>query len=148
MPFQTSFEELFFRGYLMQGFSFLFRNQWPALLVTSVLFALMHSWNPEAEKFGFWTMFPYYCSFGLLLGYIALQDKSLEISLAVHAANNMFSSLFLTFEGSALETDALLVQKTMDPARMMPFYMASMLLFLVICSLVFGWWKKKENREA
>lgn len=145
MPFQTSFEELFFRGYLMQGLSFLCRRTWPALLLTSVLFALMHSWNPEVDKFGFWVMFPYYCSFGLLLGYIALQDKGLEISLAVHAANNIFSSLFLTFEGSALQTDALFIQKTMDPARMMPYYFASMFVFLLVCSFVFGWWKKKPN---
>lgn len=142
MPFQTSFEELFFRGYLMQGFSFLFRSTLPALFITSLLFALMHSWNPEVSKFGFWVMLPYYFSFGLLLGFIALKDQSLEISLAVHAANNMFGSLFLTFEGSALQTDALFLQKEMDPSAMMPFYIACMLVFLLICSFVFGWWKK------
>lgn len=143
MPLQTSFEELLFRGYLMQGFSLLFRNTLPALIVTSVFFALMHSGNPEVSKFGFWTMFPYYCGFGLMLGFITLQDKSLEISLAVHAANNMFSSLFITFNGSALETDAIFLQKEMDPAQMMPFYFATMFIFLLICSFVFGWWKKK-----
>jgi membrane protease YdiL (CAAX protease family) len=145
LPFQTSFEEVFFRGYLMQGFGLLFRRTWPALLITSVLFALMHSWNPEVEKFGFWVMFPYYLSFGLLLGFITLKDKSLEIALGVHAANNIFSSLFITFQGSALETDALFLQKKMEPAATMPFYFLAMFLFLVIISLVFGWWRKPES---
>jgi hypothetical protein len=145
LPFQTSFEEVFFRGYLMQGFGLVFRRTWPALLITSALFALMHSWNPEVEKFGFWVMFPYYFGFGLLLGFITLKDKSLEISLGVHAANNIFSSLFITFQGSALETDALFLQKTMEPGATMPFYFLAMFLFLVIISLVFGWWRKSES---
>lgn len=147
MPFQTSFEELYFRGYLMQGFSFLFRSTIPALLITAVLFALVHSGNPEVKKYGFWVMFPYYCGFGLLLGFITLKDKSMEIALAVHAANNMFSSMFLTFEGSALETDAIFRQKEMDPMTMMPYYFASMFAFLLICSFVFGWWKKSTPTE-
>ncbi len=145
LPFQTSFEEIFFRGYLMQGIGLLFGRTWPALLITSLLFALMHSWNPEVEKFGFWVMFPYYFGFGLLLGFITLKDKSLEIALGVHAANNMFSSLFITFQGSALETDALFLQKQMDPAATMPFYLLAMFVFLLLISLVFGWWKKSES---
>ncbi len=145
LPFQTSFEEIFLRGYLMQAFGLLFRRTWPALIVTSLLFALMHSWNPEVEKFGFWVMFPYYFSFGLLLGFITLKDKSLEIALGVHAANNMFSSVFITFKGSALETDALLMQKQLDPASMMPLYLGCMFIFLLIISFVFGWWNNKRG---
>lgn len=148
MPFQTSFEELYFRGYLLQGFGLLFRSGWPAAIITAVLFALMHSGNPEVEKFGFWTMFPFYFSFGLMLGVIALVDKGLEIPLAVHAANNMFGSLFLTFEGSALETDALFSQKEMDPLDAMPYYLGVMLVFMLVCSLVFGWWKKKGEHSS
>jgi len=143
LPFQTSFEELVFRGYLLQGFSFMFRSSVPALILTSILFALLHSWNPEVKQHGFWVMFPYYCGFGLLLGFITLKDKGMEIALAVHAANNIFSSLFVTFESSALQTDALFMQKEMNPAKMMPLYFLSMFLFLLICSFVFGWWKKK-----
>jgi hypothetical protein len=81
------------------------------------------------------------------LGFITLKDKSLEIALAVHAANNMFSSLFLTFEGSALETEAIFREKEMDPMTMMPYYFVSMFAFLLICSFVFGWWKKSTPTE-
>jgi len=144
MPFQTSFEELFFRGYLMQGFGLLFKNTTAAVLITSLLFALMHSGNPEVSTFGFWVMFPFYFGFGLMLGFIVIKEKSLEISLAVHAANNMFTSLFITFKGGALQTDAVFIQKEMDPLGMMPYYFASMILFLLICYFVFGWRKDRE----
>jgi len=145
MPFQTSFEELFFRGYLMQGFGLLFKNTTAAVLITSLLFALMHSGNPEVSTFGFWVMFPFYFGFGLMLGFIVIKEKSLEVSLAVHAANNMFTSLFITFKGGALQTDAIFIQKQMDPLGMMPYYFASMILFLLICYFVFGWGKKRED---
>ena len=52
IPFQTSFEELLFRGYLMQGVGLLFRNAWAPLLLTSVGFGLLHAFNPEVEKLG------------------------------------------------------------------------------------------------
>lgn len=148
MPFQTSFEELLFRGYLYQGIGLVFKNAIPSVIITSLLFALMHTWNPEVTKFGFWTMFPFYFGFGLMLGFIVMTEKSLEISLAVHAANNMFSALFLTFKGGALQTDAVFLQKEMDPAATMPYYFASMFVFLLICSFVFGWWKRKQNDLA
>lgn len=63
IPLQTSYEEVLFRGYLMQGLGLLFRNRWSALLITSVGFGLLHSFNPEIEAFGFWEMMPQYIFF-------------------------------------------------------------------------------------
>ena len=144
-PVQTSFEEIFFRGYLLQGTSLLFRRTLPALLTTSLLFALAHSSNPEIGKYGFFTMFPFYFGFALMQGFITLFDESLEIPLATHAANNIFTAIFITFEGSVIKTDAIFIQKEMDPAASMPYYFASMFIFLLICSFVFGWWKRKQK---
>ena len=53
IPLQTSMEELIFRGYLMQGFGVLFKNRLMPLLITSILFGLLHIWNPEIDKLGF-----------------------------------------------------------------------------------------------
>ena len=53
IPFQTTFEEVLFRGYLMQGLGVAFRNKWWPLIITSVLFGLMHVINPEVKEFGF-----------------------------------------------------------------------------------------------
>lgn len=141
MPFQTSFEELFFRGYLMQALGAYFNKPlWPILL-TAFLFAIMHIQNPEVGKYGFWVMLPYYMGFGLLLGYITFKDASLEIALGAHAANNMFSAVFLTFEDSALPTDALFLQHETNPLAAMPFYFLCMGVFLLVCRYVFGWQK-------
>ena len=42
---QAPFEELFFRGYLMQGFGLLSKKPVIPLLATSVIFAALHYWN-------------------------------------------------------------------------------------------------------
>jgi membrane protease YdiL (CAAX protease family) len=49
IPFQAAFEEVLFRGYLMQGFAAMLRNRWFPLVMTSVLFGLMHAFNPEVK---------------------------------------------------------------------------------------------------
>ena len=50
VPLQTSFEEYFFRGYLMQGIGILAKNKWVPLIITSATFGLLHIANPEIEK--------------------------------------------------------------------------------------------------
>ena len=73
VPFQAAFEEVIFRGYLMQGLAVLARNRWFPLLMTSLLFGLMHSFNPEVKEFGFLTMMPQYVTFGLIFGIVTIQ---------------------------------------------------------------------------
>lgn len=107
LPFQTALEELVFRGYLMQGFSLLFKYRWTAILITSVLFALLHGSNPEIKQFGFWTAIPIYFVIALILGYVAVKDNGIELALGLHLANNIVSALTLTHKGSALQTHAL-----------------------------------------
>src|SRR5690606_15188103 len=50
VPLQTSFEEYLLRGQLMQGLGLLAKNRWLPLLLTSVIFGLMHLGNPEVGK--------------------------------------------------------------------------------------------------
>jgi len=47
LPFQTSFEELYFRGYLSQGIAAATRSRWWTLIIISLAFGLMHVTNPE-----------------------------------------------------------------------------------------------------
>ncbi len=107
LPFQTSFEELFFRGYLMQGSTLLFQSKWGALLFTSLLFGAMHLSNPEIDNFGLWVALPQYVFMGLFLGYITLKDNGLELAIGVHAANNIISGITYTSDATALQTHAL-----------------------------------------
>lgn len=80
IPLQSSFEEYLFRGHLMQGLGILAKNRWVPLIVTSVLFGLMHLGNPEVGKLGYGIMI-YYIGTGFFLGILTLMDEGLELAL-------------------------------------------------------------------
>jgi len=106
IPIQTSCEEILFRGYLLQGFGKIYKRAWLSVLVTGILFGLLHGANPEVEKLGYSVMV-YYIGTGIFLGIIAIMDDGLELSLGYHAVNNIFAALILTNEWQAFQTDAL-----------------------------------------
>ena len=107
IPIQTSLEEYLFRGYLMQGFGMLAKNRWFPLLMTSVIFGMLHFWNPEVDKLGNLIMV-YYIGTGLFLGIITLMDEGLELALGFHAANNLFTALLVTADWTAFQTHSVL----------------------------------------
>ena len=106
IPIQTSTEEYIFRGYLMQGFANLARNKWFPLVMTSLIFGLMHILNPEVEKMGYIIMV-YYIGTGLFLGVITLMDNGMELALGFHAANNLIGALLVTSDWSAFQTHSV-----------------------------------------
>ncbi|MEK9517209.1 MAG: lysostaphin resistance A-like protein [Flavobacteriaceae bacterium] len=111
IPLQTSMEELIFRAYLMQGFGVLFKNRWMPLLITSILFGLLHIWNPEIDKLGIHLIW-YYIGTGLFLGVITLMDEGLELALGFHAANNLVTALLVTASWTAFQTESLLIDNS------------------------------------
>ena len=139
VPFQAAFEEILFRGYLMQGFAVLFRNRWMPLIITSVLFGLMHSFNPEVEDFGFFVMMPQYILFGLIFGIITIMDDGVEAAIGAHAANNIFLCIMVTNDSSALQTDAVFRQHEIFPATEFIALLATGILFLMVLKYVFRW---------
>jgi len=141
---QTSFEELFMRGYLMQGIASVSTMRWIPLVITSVIFGSMHFMNPEVEKFGFYTMMTYYIGTGLFLGIITLMDDSLELALGIHAATNIYSAVFVTFSGSALQTPALFKMAEVNISLMLPIFFLAAAIFILICSKKYAWtdWTK------
>ena len=106
IPLQTSFEEYLFRGYLMQGIGSITKTKWAPLLITSVIFGLLHIANPEVDKLGPVIMI-YYIGTGLFLGIITLMDEGLELALGFHAANNLFTALLVTADWTAFQTHSL-----------------------------------------
>jgi uncharacterized protein len=113
IPLQTSFEEYFFRGYLMQGLGWIFKNRWMPLIITSVSFGLMHIANPEVGKIGPVIMV-YYIGTGFFLGMITLLDEGLELALGFHAANNLIGALLVTADWTAFQTYSVL-KDTSEP---------------------------------
>jgi hypothetical protein len=146
IPLQTSFEEYLFRGYMMQGLGIAAKNRWVPLVVTSVLFGLMHLGNPEVEKLGYGIMI-YYIGTGFFLGIITLMDEGLELALGFHAANNLIGALLLTADWTAFQTDSL-YRDVSDPILgwdvLVPVFIVFPIL-LIIFSKKYGWtnWKEK-----
>lgn len=114
IPIQTSAEELFFRGYVVQGAGLLTRRPWALAALSGLLFALPHAANPEVAV-SFWPVMGFYLVFGAALALLTLRDGGLELALGVHAGNNLFTALFANFEGSALQTPALFTANGFDP---------------------------------
>ena len=107
IPIQTSFEEYLFRGYLMQGIGAITKYKWIPLLITSLVFGLMHISNPEVDKLGPVVMI-YYIGTGLFLGIMTLMDEGMELALGFHAANNLFTALLVTADWTAFQTHSVL----------------------------------------
>ena len=72
------------------------KNRWFPLIMTSILFGLMHGLNPEVKEFGLLTMMPQYILFGLIFGIITILDDGIEAAMGAHAANNIFLCIMVT----------------------------------------------------
>jgi len=115
MPIQTGFEELVFRGYVVQGLAQVFRNGIIPMILMSVLFGLAHMGNPEVKEFGWPIMLMYYCSFAFFLGALTLLDEGLELAFGIHFANNLVSSVLVSSSHSVIKTYAIFESDTQDP---------------------------------
>lgn len=138
LPLQTSFEEVMFRGYLMQGLGLATKNAWMPLLATSFLFGLLHYQNPEVQKYGDWLL-SYYMLMGLAMGIFTVMDESLDIALGLHAANNIFGALIVTFPEAALPTSALFTISEYDIYMMIVFWFVMILIFWLVMAKKYNW---------
>jgi CAAX protease family protein len=146
IPLQTSFEEYLFRGHLMQGLGILARNRWVPLLVTSILFGVMHMANPEVGKLGYGIMV-FYIGTGLFLGILTLMDEGLELSLGFHAANNLITALLVTADWTAFQTNSIykdVSEPTLGWDVLIPVLIIYPILLWVF-SKKYGWshWKER-----
>lgn len=148
VPLQTSFEEYLFRGYMMQGLGIWAKNKWLPLVVTSVLFGLMHIANPEIGKIGY-ILLVYYIGTGFFLGIMTLMDEGLELALGFHAANNLFGVLLVTYDWGALQADAIfrniaIVEGAILSEILVPVFIVFPIL-LFIFSRLYKWTDWKER---
>ncbi len=109
------------------------------LIITSILFGLIHSSNPEIEKFGFGMMQIYYITAGLLLGIMTIMDDGLELALGTHAATNFTGAVFVGYEGAAINTDSLFISNALDAQLMTAAFVVIAVLFLFVLKLKYNW---------
>jgi hypothetical protein len=121
--------------------------KWFPLILTSVIFGMLHIANPEVEKLGYSIMI-YYIGTGLFLGVITLMDEGMELALGFHAANNLFTALLVTANWTAFQTHSIL-KDTAEPTLefidlVLPVFIIFPLLLLIF-GKVYKWtnWKDK-----
>lgn len=136
IPLQTTFEEILTRGYLAQGVAALTKSRIAALLIPAIFFAALHLSNPEIDEYGMGIMLATYLAMALILGLTSILDDGIELAIGIHAANNMFISLFTTQKGSAFETAAVF-----EVAKGNPYI--DLLILLAIGAVVIGIFYKK-----
>jgi uncharacterized protein len=106
LPIQTTSEELFFRGWIIQWAARGSGNVFWLSGLSGALFALPHLLNPEVGGDFVGAFFGYF-SVGFALGWVTVRDRSLEIAIGAHLSNNLFAALVVGYEGGALPAEAL-----------------------------------------
>lgn len=129
VPLQTTAEEFFFRGYLMQGFGLWARNRWVPLIVTSILFGLLHGSNPEVAKMGS-ALILVYITTGFFLAILTLMDEGLELSIGFHAANNLIVALLVTSDWTAFQTHSIF--KNIAEPELIFYLIAPPVMYLIV----------------
>jgi membrane protease YdiL (CAAX protease family) len=89
-PLQAAAEELFFRGYLLQALGSLVAKPWFGVVVSSVVFALLHGTQNLP-------LFVDRLAFGLLAATLVWRTGGLEAGIAAHVINNIFAYLIAGF---------------------------------------------------
>ncbi|MBL4862021.1 MAG: CPBP family intramembrane metalloprotease [Crocinitomicaceae bacterium] len=146
IPIQTTAEEALFRGYLFQAFGSGVKKGWIAILLTGLLFGLLHVGNPEVAKLGDMILV-FYISTGIFLGILTHMDDGIELGMGYHAVNNIFGALILTNDWQAFQTNALFIDHS-EPTFGWDNLLTILLLqpvLLFLFSRIYRWknWKGK-----
>ena len=137
IPLQTSFEELFFRGYLMQGIGSW--NLWAGIAITSILFGLAHSFNDEVEAVGsLGIAMIYYIGVGLFFALLAIYDKTLELPLGIHAANNIYAFLVVGYPSSSVPTATVWMTTELNFPLMIGQWIVALGIYLLLAPRFLG----------
>jgi membrane protease YdiL (CAAX protease family) len=103
-------EEMFSRGYCMTVLKQT-GNKWVVVIVSSIIFSVMHSLNPSMSIISYLNLFLY----ALLAAYMFLKSKNLWLPIGYHIMWNYFQGNIFGFEVSGLATESL--YKLNTPAK-------------------------------
>jgi membrane protease YdiL (CAAX protease family) len=101
-------EETLFRGYILKNFMNSL-NKYIALIISSILFSLMHCINPGINFFSLLDLF----LAGIVLGLPYIYTKNLWFSIAMHLSWNLFQTLY-GFNVSGLDTYSIIEFRIID----------------------------------
>lgn len=131
IPIQTSAEEVFFRGYLLQWMGLRLKNKWVLSFLNGALFFLPHAANPEMAANSILVGLGYF-AIGFFFTLITLQDNGMELALGMHAANNLFAAVFANYTVTALPSPSLFTIQTLDPVYALAALLIGILVFYIL----------------
>ena len=106
IPFQTTAEELLFRGWFLQWSDNGRRRRTTLAVFNGVIFALPHLANPEVAGEDLIRIVGY-VAVGAAWAWVTLRDRTLELAIGAHAANNLSAALLVGYVGSAIPSVSL-----------------------------------------
>lgn len=103
-------EELFSRGYCMTVLKQT-KISWVPIVVSSIIFALMHSMNACISLLAYINLF----LFGISMGYLFMKTKNIWMGIGYHITWNYFQGDIFGFLVSGNVTDSIYTIKTISP---------------------------------
>ena len=149
LPFQVLFEELLFRGFIFQGLAKRTKSAIFAVIVSGIMFGMMHIGNPEVRSEGF-GLLGIYITLGVSISLMAWLDQGIEIAFGFHLANNFITGILVTSEDQAFQTHALLKMESLNLSfGSILILLLSILIFFVVCYKRFHWgsWFSLRNNH-
>ncbi|MBP2033324.1 membrane protease YdiL (CAAX protease family) [Clostridium algifaecis] len=133
LPIQSYFEELFFRGYLLQFFGVKFKRIAVTIIINSILFGLFHI------GYGLSNFISSFL-FSTVVCIITLRTSGIEAASGIHTANNLVIALFF---------------QTLSDIKDIPFsweinfneLFVEICTFAIILWFTFTWAKQNEKKQ-
>jgi membrane protease YdiL (CAAX protease family) len=131
VPIQCLTEELVFRGYLLQGLAPWLKSTWLLALVNGIAFGCMHIGAIEHADQAL--VVSSYVVVGVWLALYTISTNSIQCSLGVHIANNMFGFLVLGYEQFQFATSTVFVWRHTQPLfELASAVLGGLVLYLMI----------------
>ena len=112
--FQTSAEDVFFKGYLLRQVGAAAPLWWLAPVVVTALFVSLHIGNPDVSS-ELWLILPYFVISELFIIYLVMRTGGMEAALVTHWWNNFFIFVVLA-EAATQANDLTLFVFDEDPS--------------------------------
>jgi CAAX amino terminal protease family. len=141
-PIQASFEEVFFRGYLMQGVGLLSKKPIIPILVTSLFFGIGHIMNGTGMTL---SVFPFIETviIGIALATITLGEDGVETAIGIHVINNLYAVLIVSTPEGIFGNLSSIVTTASNPYSDIFVTTAA----AVIAVIIIFWNKKDKLRD-
>lgn len=143
---QSLFEEIAFRSYLMPAISDRF-GIWAALIISSLVFALVHIANSNVSPMGMLNIF----SAGILLGILFIRYGNVWAASGLHFSWNYIQSTILGFEVSGEQTFNMMDTEEVGPDLITGGafgFEGSIIAFLFLLLLIFYYFIKDSTLRS